>query len=492
MNTPTAPHISEPGQTILINRNTVRETVIHPAYYNAHPSGVECVEIAQHFSFNTGNAIKYLWRATAKHALPLEDYEKAITYILFEIKRLFPGVQTKITRGHQANTLSAVDALHLFAALITTLPVSIGDKHPSDVAFSILQAFCETYGLGEPSENWPDKTRQVPFDEKLRGYRDPEPVKNLSKALFDECYTGDSSEPSHIPVEYVSEGKDRFDCFERSLTALINFYSIDAVVASEDYRVATQITHYLRQTANTIALAQKEQNVPLDVSTEEVVRGVFRPNGKGGYVFHRIPGGVPVEKLDEHLAASPVENDIIAQQKAAEATNDGPCADPAVEADREAETCDDEAITVKGFGSRGCGCDTTMPAEHKFVKYWRYIATLHNTAMRERGFWKSREDIVAACRALGGAGLADAALAAVDGQAIALMGTEFAEVIEGLRHGNPADTDLPEFTNAEVELADAVLRIMDYSEGRGWRVAEALVKKITVNAVRASMHGKKF
>ncbi|MFD0384476.1 DUF3310 domain-containing protein [Streptomyces stramineus] len=37
--------------------------VDHPAHYTSHPSGVECIEITQHFNFPIGNAIKYLWRA---------------------------------------------------------------------------------------------------------------------------------------------------------------------------------------------------------------------------------------------------------------------------------------------------------------------------------------------------------------------------------------------------------------------------------------------
>jgi hypothetical protein len=36
------------------------EKVDHPAHYNLHPSGVECVDIAEHYDFNLGNAIKYI------------------------------------------------------------------------------------------------------------------------------------------------------------------------------------------------------------------------------------------------------------------------------------------------------------------------------------------------------------------------------------------------------------------------------------------------
>lgn len=61
--------------------------VDHPAHYNAHPSGVECIDIVEHFNFNVGNAIKYLWRAGVKSDSPVEDLEKAAWLIRREIER---------------------------------------------------------------------------------------------------------------------------------------------------------------------------------------------------------------------------------------------------------------------------------------------------------------------------------------------------------------------------------------------------------------------
>ena len=58
-----------------------------PPHYTSHPSGVECIEIVQHFNFNLGNAIKYIWRAGLKSPDPLEDLEKAKQYLEFEIRR---------------------------------------------------------------------------------------------------------------------------------------------------------------------------------------------------------------------------------------------------------------------------------------------------------------------------------------------------------------------------------------------------------------------
>ena len=38
-----------------------RESVVnHPSHDNQHPSGVECVDIAEEFDFNLGNVLKYV------------------------------------------------------------------------------------------------------------------------------------------------------------------------------------------------------------------------------------------------------------------------------------------------------------------------------------------------------------------------------------------------------------------------------------------------
>lgn len=60
--------------------------VDHPAHYNAHPSGVECITVVEHMSFNLGNAMKYIWRADEKGAA-IQDLEKAQWYITREIER---------------------------------------------------------------------------------------------------------------------------------------------------------------------------------------------------------------------------------------------------------------------------------------------------------------------------------------------------------------------------------------------------------------------
>lgn len=64
------------------------DPVNHPAHYTAHPSGVEAIDITEHFNFNCGNAIKYIWRAGLKSPSPTEDLLKAKWYINRELERL--------------------------------------------------------------------------------------------------------------------------------------------------------------------------------------------------------------------------------------------------------------------------------------------------------------------------------------------------------------------------------------------------------------------
>jgi hypothetical protein len=60
---------------------------INPPHYQAHPSGVECIQITEHMNFCLGNAIKYIWRAGLKNNA-IEDLRKARWYIDREIARI--------------------------------------------------------------------------------------------------------------------------------------------------------------------------------------------------------------------------------------------------------------------------------------------------------------------------------------------------------------------------------------------------------------------
>jgi len=75
---------------------------------------------------------------------------------------------------------------------------------------------------------------------------------------------------------------------------------------------------------------------------------------------------------------------------------------------------------------------------------------------------------------------------------LALIHSEISEALEALRSGNPPDDKVPEFTSEEIELADAVIRIMDYAEASKCRLAEAILAKHAYNTGRPYKHGKAF
>lgn len=63
------------------------DPVNHPAHYTEHPSGVECIDVTEHFNFCLGNALKYIWRADERPATSLIDLKKARWYLDREIAR---------------------------------------------------------------------------------------------------------------------------------------------------------------------------------------------------------------------------------------------------------------------------------------------------------------------------------------------------------------------------------------------------------------------
>jgi NTP pyrophosphatase (non-canonical NTP hydrolase) len=80
-----------------------------------------------------------------------------------------------------------------------------------------------------------------------------------------------------------------------------------------------------------------------------------------------------------------------------------------------------------------------------------------------------------------------------DAEKIALMHSELSEALEAMRHGNPPDDHIPMFSSVEAELADVVIRIMDFAGKNDLRLAEAIEAKHTYNKTRPVKHGgKKF
>jgi hypothetical protein len=94
---------------------------------------------------------------------------------------------------------------------------------------------------------------------------------------------------------------------------------------------------------------------------------------------------------------------------------------------------------------------------------------VHNTA-KAKGWWDKERN---------------------DGELIALMHSELSETLEALRNPLVIDSHIPEFYAVEAELADVIIRIMDFAEARKLNIARAIVAKAEYNKGREHKHGGK-
>ena len=107
----------------------------------------------------------------------------------------------------------------------------------------------------------------------------------------------------------------------------------------------------------------------------------------------------------------------------------------------------------------------------KFEKEWDRISKKVYMNAVNHGFWQEEPN---------------------DGERMALIHAEVSEALEALRNGNPSSNKIIEFSSLEEELADAIIRIMDYAFGNDLDIAGAIIAKIEYNKSREYMHGKSF
>ena len=101
-----------------------------------------------------------------------------------------------------------------------------------------------------------------------------------------------------------------------------------------------------------------------------------------------------------------------------------------------------------------------------------HLQEICHTASREAGWWKPSE------------APGSAELLAVTGWKLALIHSEVSEACEGFRK-DVMDDKLPHRRMAEVELADAVIRIFDLAGAHGFDLGGAIAEKLAYNAQRA-------
>lgn len=114
---------------------------------------------------------------------------------------------------------------------------------------------------------------------------------------------------------------------------------------------------------------------------------------------------------------------------------------------------------------------TSFCTPEEFTAAFEYTAYCAHANAVEKGFWDDERNV---------------------GEAIALMHSELSELLEGLRAGDPRSEKIPQFSQAEEEAADLVIRLMDTARGMGWKVGEAINAKMEYNRSRPHKHGKVF
>ena len=74
---------------------------------------------------------------------------------------------------------------------------------------------------------------------------------------------------------------------------------------------------------------------------------------------------------------------------------------------------------------------------------------------------------------------------------IALMHSELSEALEADRKNLPSDK-IPDFTGLEEELADCIIRILDFAGYHKLELAKAITAKLRYNLTRPYKHGKRY
>ena len=78
-----------------------------------------------------------------------------------------------------------------------------------------------------------------------------------------------------------------------------------------------------------------------------------------------------------------------------------------------------------------------------------------------------------------------------DGTKLALIHAEVSEALEAIRDGDPPDKHLPQLGSVVVEMADVVIRVMDFCQRHNYPLGRAILEKMKYNLTRPNKHGGK-
>jgi len=124
------------------------------------------------------------------------------------------------------------------------------------------------------------------------------------------------------------------------------------------------------------------------------------------------------------------------------------------------------------------------------------LATKCNENAESHGFWDDEDNLIATINLTTSYDrdiLINRIISLFNSEKIALEMSELAERLETLRKDpEKKDEHCPEFLNIEIEVADLIIRALDFSGRRKLRIGEALVAKMKFNESRPYKHGKTF
>lgn len=150
----------------------------------------------------------------------------------------------------------------------------------------------------------------------------------------------------------------------------------------------------------------------------------------------------------------------------------------------------DKAANPKGVDEFISEQPFQMPDE-VFIRVFNHLADIAHHTAKSSGWCDEKISLVQLCRQHAPE-LEKFADAMIAGCEVALIQSEASEWLENLRLHQIPDDKIPEFTGAEAEAADIIIRIMHVCRARNMRVAEAVVAKSKMNTGRPKKHGGKL